>query len=105
VPVSCVAEVISAFQPSFVTARAMSSWSVAMVTDFAPLCFARSATHATSGLPAISASIFPGKRVERMRAGMTTWNAGCTRGAYGSSSGRSCRASSSSITGMSSFTG
>jgi hypothetical protein len=30
-------------------------------------------------LPPMSASIFPGRRVERMRAGMTTVNAGSTR--------------------------
>jgi len=41
----------------------------------------------------------------KIRPGPTKAHAGCTRGAYGSSSGRSCRASSSSITGMSSFTG
>src|SRR6185312_16249117 len=43
---------------------------------------ARSAAHATSGLPPTSASIFPGRRVERMRAGITTLKAGVsTRGA------------------------
>src|SRR6516162_3238234 len=53
----------------------MSWWSVATTTSSAPEARAFSATHATSGFPAIGESIFPGRRVERMRAGMMTLNA------------------------------
>src|SRR5690348_13974646 len=63
-------------QPSAPRAFAMSTWSVAITTSAAPLAFARSAAQATSGLPATSASIFPGRRVERMRAGITTVKSG-----------------------------
>src|SRR5688572_33290913 len=56
-------------------ASAICWWSVAITTSSAPLARARSAAQATSGLPATSASIFPGRRVERMRAGITTLKA------------------------------
>jgi len=54
------------------TARAMRSSSVATYTPAAPLFAARSQTCTTIGLPPISASGLPGKRVDAYLAGMIT---------------------------------
>src|SRR4051812_26050253 len=48
--------------------------SVATHTAAAPLFAACSATRTTIGFPAISASVFPGRRVEAKRAGIRTIN-------------------------------
>src|SRR3989441_12886473 len=48
----------------------MSRWSVATYTPRAPLSRARSATRTTMGLPPISASAFPGNRLDANRAGI-----------------------------------
>src|SRR3977135_2720462 len=48
----------------------MSPWSVATYTSRAPLSRARSATRTTMGLPPISASAFPGSRLDANRAGI-----------------------------------
>src|SRR5437660_11435174 len=48
----------------------MSLWSVATYTSRAPLSRARSATRTTMGLPPISASAFPGNRLDANRAGI-----------------------------------
>src|SRR5450631_116735 len=61
----------------------MSWWSVATTTSSAPLAMARSTTHTTRGLPAMSASILPASRVERMRAGITTLKARRSTGRSG----------------------
>src|SRR5450631_643239 len=61
----------------------MSLWSVATTTSSAPLASARSTTHTTSGFPAMSASILPGRRVECMRAGITTLKASRSTGPSG----------------------
>ena len=54
------------------TAAAMRSSSVATWTAAAPLFAARSQTRTTMGLPPISASGLPGKRVDAYLAGMMT---------------------------------
>jgi hypothetical protein len=48
----------------------MRSSSVATVTPSAPLARARSQTRTTMGLPAMSSSGLPGRRMEAYRAGM-----------------------------------
>src|SRR6267143_1541623 len=90
----------------------MSPWSVATYTSRAPLSRARSATRTTIGLPPISASAFPGSRLDAKRAGMMAvkdvrWILGGRLLVHSptSSSGGSFLASSSSITGISSRIG
>src|SRR5690242_5479673 len=75
VPVACCGDVVQTWKLSRESASAIDWWSVAMTTWSAPLSLARCPVQATRGLPPTSASIFPGRRVERMRAGMTTLKA------------------------------
>ena len=73
VPVRWFVEVITARPPNPRTAARIRSSSVATTTSAIPRALAaRSYTCWMSGLPAISASGFPGKRVEAWRAGITT---------------------------------
>src|SRR5208282_2946395 len=58
--------------PCASAAARMRSSSVAMTTRSAPLARARSATRTTIGLPRISSSGLPGRRVEAKRAGIST---------------------------------
>src|SRR6266853_147759 len=90
----------------------MSPWSVATYTSRAPLSRARSATRTTMGLPPISASAFPGNRLDANRAGIMAvkdmlriLGPRLPVHSFTSSSGRSFLASSSSITGISSRIG
>jgi hypothetical protein len=64
VPEGCSARVITNLCPAACTAAAIRGSSVATWTEAAPLCIARSYTRTTMGLPAISASGFPGNRLD-----------------------------------------
>src|SRR6266481_5274277 len=90
----------------------MSRWAVATYTPRAPLSRARSATLTTMGLPPISASAFPGNRLDANRAGIMAvkdmlriLGRRLPVHSFTSSSGGSFLASSSSITGISSRIG
>src|SRR5271167_422791 len=61
-----------ASMPCCTAAARMRSSSVAMTTRSAPLACARSATRTTIGLPTISSSGLPGRRVDAKRAGIRT---------------------------------
>jgi len=61
-----------ASQPWSRAAARIRSSSVAIQTAAAPLARARSATRTTIGLPAMSASAFPGSLLDAYRAGMRT---------------------------------
>src|SRR5581483_8892934 len=62
--------------PCAATASRMRTSSVATITSRAPASRARCATRTTIGLPAMSTSGLPGKRLEAYRAGMSATNGG-----------------------------
>src|SRR5690606_22904906 len=76
VPVGWSARVMIASKPASRAAPAMRSSSVATATRCAPAARARSATRTTIGLPPMSASALPGRRVEAIRAGTRATKAG-----------------------------
>ena len=72
VPLAWSARVITASPPASSMALAMEKSSVATTTRPRPASIARRQTWTIIGWPLMSASGFPGRRVEAMRAGMRT---------------------------------